>query len=206
MVVTGASRGLGFVTALDLSKKGAAVLLLNRDSARAQESLAVIAGACTGPPPRLINCDLLDFASVRAAAAEVSRATAVVAGGLDVLCCNAGVMLQPDEASKDGYDVTASTNVLSHFLLTKLLLPCLERAAERQGEARVVCMSSGSGFGETPFDPRFLEKRGGNLGDLREATKGPTLIRFQTPNESAGKQLSTRVLHCAYKIRKFVLG
>jgi NAD(P)-dependent dehydrogenase (short-subunit alcohol dehydrogenase family) len=51
-------------------------------------------------------------------------------------------MLQPDEASKDGYDVTIATNVLSHFLLTRELLPTLEAAAEVRGEARIVCISS----------------------------------------------------------------
>eukprot|EP00966_Prymnesium_polylepis_P292330 6751284-Prymnesium_polylepis.1 len=167
VAVTGASRGLGYVTALALAKKGAAVIMLNRLSPRAEAARAEIAAAATGPAPAVVECDLLQFASVEAAAALVRSECAE--NGLDVLCCNAGVMLQPDQASVDGYDVTASTNVLSHFLLTRELLPTLERAAAARGEARVVCMSSGSGFGPPAFDARYYAREGGQLGG-REAS------------------------------------
>ena len=78
-------------------------------------------------------------------------------------------MLQPDEASLDGYDITIATNVLSHFLLARELMPSLERAAARAGEARVVSMSSGSGFGPPAFDAAMYEQRGGNLGGASKA-------------------------------------
>ena len=139
VAVTGASRGLGYVTALSLAKKGAFVLLLSRPSAQSAESQARIAEAArdagsTAPPPVQVDCDLLDFQSVRAAATTVTELLAKAGGGgLDVLCLNAGIMLQPDVASKDGYDSTASTNMLSHFLLTRALLPELRRAETSRG-------------------------------------------------------------------------
>ena len=122
VVITGASRGLGYVTALAVARKGAAVFMVGRRSARADESLEAIRIASTGPAPQLVECDLLDFGSVRKAAAALKER----AGDIDALCCNAGIMMQPDEASKDGYDVTIATNVLSHFLLARELLPTLE--------------------------------------------------------------------------------
>jgi NAD(P)-dependent dehydrogenase (short-subunit alcohol dehydrogenase family) len=162
VVVTGASRGLGYVTALSLAKKSATVIMLCRRSERADQALANVAAAAAGCAPTLVHCNLLDFDSVRAAASVVS--SLVLHSGLDALCLNAGIMMQPDEASKDGYDITMSTNVLSHFLLTRELMPALEQAASSRGEARVVSMSSGSGFGPPAFDARFLAKQGGNLG------------------------------------------
>ena len=122
VVITGASRGLGYVTALSVARKGAAVFMVGRRSDRADESLEAIRIASTGPAPQLVECDLLDFGSVRRAAAALQER----AGDIDALCCNAGIMMQPDEASKDGYDVTIATNVLSHFLLARELLPTLE--------------------------------------------------------------------------------
>ena len=122
VVITGASRGLGYVTALSVARKGAAVFMVGRRSARADESLEAIRIASTGPALQLVECDLLDFGSVRKAAAALKER----AGDIDALCCNAGIMMQPDEASKDGYDVTIATNVLSHFLLARELLPTLE--------------------------------------------------------------------------------
>ena len=167
VAITGASRGLGFVTALALAKKGAAVIMLNRPSVQAERACEEIADAATGPAPVLIQCDLLDFSSVRLAARSVRNACS---DGLDVLCCNAGIMLQPDEASKDGFDITASTNVLSHFLLTKELLQTLEQAAQRTGGARVVSMSSGSGFGPPAFDSHCFAREGGKLGSGNRAS------------------------------------
>lgn len=135
VAITGASRGLGYVTALALAQKGAHVLLLSRPSAKAAEAHAAIAEAARvagAAKPVSVDCNLLDFSSVRAAAAQVTELLAG-SGGLDVLCLNAGIMLQPDAASKDGFDITASTNVLAHFLLTRELMPQLERAASRKG-------------------------------------------------------------------------
>lgn len=116
------------------------------------------------PTHHLIDCDLLSFESVRAACQKVRDLTKANTG-IDVLCNSAGIMLQPDEASKDGYDITASTNMLSHFLITRELLPCLMKAHEKTGQpSRVINMSSASGYGGPAFDARFFEPRGGSLG------------------------------------------
>ena len=165
VAVTGASRGLGFVTAHSLAKKGAAVALLCRPSVTADEARDAVAAVATGPEPMIVDCDHLDFESVRAAAGRLREEWA--SSGLDVLCLNAGVMLQPDAPSKDGYDITISTNVLSHFLLTRELMPALQLGASLRGEARIVSMSSGSGFGPPAFDERFYQRAGGHLGGQR---------------------------------------
>ena len=57
------------------------------------------------------------------------------------------------------------TNHLSHFLLTKELLPLLNKAAAGKGEARIVNHSSGARkFPSGPLDTKYLGKNGGNLG------------------------------------------
>jgi len=131
-------------------------------SERSNESFEAISKCSIGPPPKLIECDLLSFESVRDACQKVRESTRE--NGIDVLCCNAGIMYQDDKASTDGYDITASTNMLSHFLLTKELFPELEKASNRNGDARIVTMSSASGYGAPAFDPAFFKRRGGNLG------------------------------------------
>ena len=173
IVITGCSKGLGFVTAKGLVEKGAMVYMLNRKSKTsdaAQQQLGALATEKQHPEPVVVDCDLLDFTSVRNAATTIREF--IIAsddkngGGIDVLCNNAGIMLQPDQSSVDGYDITASTNVLSHFLLTKELMPLLleKGATKNGGEARIVNMSSASGYGPSPFNPQFFEKRGGNCG------------------------------------------
>jgi NAD(P)-dependent dehydrogenase (short-subunit alcohol dehydrogenase family) len=165
VVITGCSRGLGYTTALTVAKKGGSVIMLNRLSESSQQALQRLNEESEDQESHhfLVDCDLLSFDSVRQACQEVQKRTK--ATGIDVLCNNAGIMLQPDQASKDGYDITASTNMLSHFLITRELLPSLEKAAARSGNpSRVVTMSSASGYGAPALDTQFFEPRGGNLG------------------------------------------
>jgi len=172
IVITGCSQGLGYVTASAVAKKGGFVIMLNRRSDQAKKAFAAISRDAVGIPPEMIECDLQSFESVRTACKAIRERTAGDNdddGGIDVLCCNAGIMLQPDEASADGYDITASTNMLSHFLLTKELFGELQKASSLRGEARIVSMSSGSGYGSPAFNPSFFERRGGKLGGNRNS-------------------------------------
>lgn len=160
IAITGTTSGTGQVCALTCLKKGAEVFLLNRESERAHAALKLLQDACPGRPVQHIPCDLMDFASVREAARQLHVACQ---GQLDVLCNNAGIMAVPDAATKDGCCVQMQTNHLSHFLLTKEMLPALQAAAEQKGEARIVNHSS-----VTRKGPRLqaanLQKKGGKLG------------------------------------------
>jgi len=191
VVITGASRGLGYTTALALGKKGASLVVLNRPSARADSAVAEIERASTGRVSS-VPCDLCDFASVRSAAHAVRG---LVPDGIDVLCLNAGIMMQPDEPSNDGYDITIAANVLSHFLLTKELMEDVERAAAARGEARIVSMSSGSGFGGPSFDARYFAAQGGSLG-------GPQASYERYHQSKLANLLFTSALHAKLTARR----
>ena len=139
VAVTGCTSGTGFILAKVCLELGARVIMLNRASARsdaAKEQLEALGKGTVASVP----CDLMDFDSVRAAGATLRKEF----DAIDVLVNNAGVMGVKDEATKDGYDVQMQTNHLSHFLLTSLAWPLLQKAAELRGEARVVQHSSGA--------------------------------------------------------------
>jgi NAD(P)-dependent dehydrogenase (short-subunit alcohol dehydrogenase family) len=163
VAITGTTTGTGYVAALACAQKGAHVVLLNRPSARAEAAAAQIRALAPGATVTAIDCDLASFASVRAAAAALRAALPDT--GLDVLCCNAGVMALADAATEDGYDVQLQTNHLSHFLLCREAFPLLQRAAALRGEARVVQHSSGARrFPSMDLSAEYLGKNGGNLG------------------------------------------
>lgn len=147
IAITGTTSGTGFWLAVAAArKKAAAILLLNRPSKRSEASEAELKkDAGKGTVVQTVACDLMSFQSVRAAAAEV-KALAAKYGGLDVLACNAGIMAMSDVRTTDGFDVQMQVNHFSHFLLTSLLMPSLEQAAEARGEARVVQHSSGARY------------------------------------------------------------
>lgn len=68
-------------------------------------------------------------------------------------------MAMPDKVTGDGYEQQMQTNHLSHFLLSSLLLPTLEQAADARGQARIVNHSSGARKGPpTPLQAKYLEK------------------------------------------------
>jgi NAD(P)-dependent dehydrogenase (short-subunit alcohol dehydrogenase family) len=110
-VVTGANSGIGLITARELARHGARVVLAVRDESRGRQAAATISGNT-----EVRRLDLADLSSVRAFAEGWS-------GDLDVLINNAGVMAVPKAKTKDGFELQFGTNHLGHFALTNLLLP-----------------------------------------------------------------------------------
>lgn len=160
VAITGCTSGTGYVAALTAAKKGAHVVMLNRQSDRQTKAMRELQAAVPEGKFSYVPCDLTDFASVRAAAEQMKREFPVV----DALLNNAGVMMLGDYATKDGYDVQMQTNHFSHFLLTKEIWPLLKAAADKNGEARVVNHSSKAREG-IPLDQAYFEPNsGGKLG------------------------------------------
>ncbi|MBK3577124.1 SDR family NAD(P)-dependent oxidoreductase [Streptomyces sp. MBT65] len=110
VVITGAGRGLGLITARELARVGARVVLGVRDTDKARHAVADLPGAFEVRP-----LDVSDLTSVRAFADAWS-------GDLDILINNAGVMDIPAARTPDGLDVQTATNHTGPFLLTTLLL------------------------------------------------------------------------------------
>jgi NAD(P)-dependent dehydrogenase (short-subunit alcohol dehydrogenase family) len=131
--VTGSTDGLGRETARRLAHGGATVLVHGRDEARC----AAFAGELdreTGGHARAYVADIASLTAVRRLAEELVADTE----RLDVLVNNAGIITRRRQHSADGYELTFAVNYLSHFLLTRLLLPLLERSAP----ARIVNVAS----------------------------------------------------------------
>ncbi|MGW0733796.1 oxidoreductase [Streptomyces sp. NPDC002851] len=132
-VVTGANSGIGYVTARELARRGARVVLACRSEERGRAAESRIAAEVPGADVEFAPLDLGDLKSVRAFAA------AYEAQALDLLINNAGVMALPYARTADGFETQFGVNHLGHFALTGLLLPKL-LASPR---ARVVSVSSG---------------------------------------------------------------
>jgi NAD(P)-dependent dehydrogenase (short-subunit alcohol dehydrogenase family) len=144
-VVTGANSGLGLVTARELARAGARVVLGCRNLAKGEAACDAIQGAAPEAQLELEELDLAALDSVRAFAQRFRAAH----DGLDLLINNAGVMATPRRRTADGFELQFGTNHLGHFALTALMLG----AMEGREDARVVTMSSGAHrFGRIAFD------------------------------------------------------
>jgi NAD(P)-dependent dehydrogenase (short-subunit alcohol dehydrogenase family) len=144
-----------------VAEKGGEVVCLNRKSQRVEDSTKKLLEAAPNGKFVNIECDLQDFASVQKAAEEVKSKY----DSIYCLSCNAGIMMTPDAATKDGCDTQMQTNHLSHFILTAQLFPLLEKEANSGGDARVVFHSSGArDMTKKGLERQYFEKKGGNLG------------------------------------------
>jgi len=180
VVITGTTSGTGRAAATTLADLGAKVLVLNRASTRATDSFAELTAAFPDTELHNVECDLQSFESTAAAAAIVRE---LCPEGVHVVCNNAGVMALGDVATVDGFDIQMQTNHLSHFLLTKELLPLLHHAAET-GDARIVNHSSVARLSPSKtLQAKFLEQKGGDLGGDGTSIqnlmfRGPRWLRY----------------------------
>jgi NAD(P)-dependent dehydrogenase (short-subunit alcohol dehydrogenase family) len=110
VIVTGANSGLGAVTARELARVGAKVILAVRDTGKGKSAARQMKGRV-----EVRRLDLQDLSSVREFAARVDN--------VDILVNNAGIMAVPRAVTADGFESQIGTNHLGHFALTNLLLP-----------------------------------------------------------------------------------
>ena len=110
VIVTGANSGLGQITARELARVGAHVVLAVRNTAKGDDAAARMPGSV-----EVRKLDLEDLASVREFADGVTE--------VDILVNNAGIMAVPYAETRDGFESQIGTNHLGHFALTNLLLP-----------------------------------------------------------------------------------
>jgi NAD(P)-dependent dehydrogenase (short-subunit alcohol dehydrogenase family) len=116
VIVTGANSGLGEVTARELARVGARVILAVRNTEKGETAAARMAGPKAGQV-EVRQLDLQDLSSVRRFADDTDKA--------DVLINNAGIMAADYALTADGFERHIGTNHLGHFALTNLLLPKL---------------------------------------------------------------------------------
>lgn len=130
VVITGTSAGLGVETARSLVARGATVVGVVRDVAKARAQLEA-AGA---HGVELFQADLASLASIR----QFTEAYTATGKTIDVLIANAGIMACPQATTEDGFELQFGTNHLGHFVLVNRLVPLLST----QRPARIVILSS----------------------------------------------------------------
>ena len=160
VIVTGASSGVGLYATQSLVARGWHVVMACRDldkARRACETLGIAPEQVT-----LLRLDLGSLAAVRSFAADFSAAGLP----LDALVCNAAVYLprlQQAQRSPEGFEISVATNHFGHFLLSKLLLPALQRS--RHAQPRLITLGTVTANSEE-FGGKVPIPAPANLGDL----------------------------------------
>lgn len=132
VIVTGANTGIGKVTALDLARRGARVILACRNESKGLSAAADIKGETGNNDVFYMHLDLASLQSVRSFADNFLKKES----RLDILINNAGLLA--GGKTEDGFGMIFGVNHLGHFLLTSLLLDRLKES----GPSRVVTVAS----------------------------------------------------------------
>ncbi len=135
-MVTGATSGIGSVTASALAQQGATVVVVGRNPERGAATVQRIMQETGNDAITLLIADLSSQAHIAQLAHEFHRRF----GRLDVLVNNAGGLFMTRQMSVDGIEMTFALNHLGYFLLTHVLLETLKASAP----ARIVNVSSGA--------------------------------------------------------------
>jgi len=140
-LVTGGSRGIGFMIARGLLEAGARVYISARKAEPCIEAARQLSqwGDC-----RAIAADVSDEDSRTALCSQLSEAEP----HLDILVNNAGTAWGAayEDYPQAGFDKVLATNVSAVFALTRDLTPMLERAATADEPARVINIGSMEGL------------------------------------------------------------
>jgi len=137
-LVTGATSGIGEVTARELGRDGARVILHGRSPSSAEAARDRISKVAPGARIETITADLGSLEGVRTLAKEVLERW----DRLDVLVNNAGAIQEKRRMTADGIEMTFGVNHLAPFLLTHLLLDRLRASAP----ARIVNVASAAHY------------------------------------------------------------
>ena len=147
-LITGATGGVGKVTALELAKKGFTIVVSARNANKAEALRKEIETSTGNTSCEYIVADLGSLGQVRQVAERFRRRYS----SLDVLINNAGVFLPTRTETEDGYETMFQVNYLSPFLLTNLLLEELQKSEQ----GRIINVSS-SVYAIGKFDPDNLQ-------------------------------------------------
>jgi NAD(P)-dependent dehydrogenase (short-subunit alcohol dehydrogenase family) len=155
VVITGASRGLGFASASHLYRKGWRVVAAMRSVDAGMERLREVTGA-GDDDPRLIGVplDLTDSGSVTAAAKAIEEAVGAPYG----LVHNAGISAagMVEESPMSLWEQMFATNIFGPVALTKALLPAMREA----GRGRIILVSSAGGVRGMPATAPYSAVKG----------------------------------------------
>lgn len=172
-LITGASSGIGKVTALELSKHGFNIILLCRDKKKGEEAKKYISEVNKEGYHELFLADMSDFDEIRNCVRDIKSKY----NQIDVLINNAGTFQSIRKLNKNGVELQFAVNYLAPYLLTNLLLDILQKS----DDARIINVASISHYtGRIHFkDISFINRRYNGLKAYEQSKLALVLFTYE---------------------------
>jgi len=188
-LVTGANTGIGKITAKELARRGAHVILACRSEDKTRAAIDEIRREVPAASLEYVALDLGDLTSVRACGEALAARGTPIHG----LINNAG-LAGARGVTKDGFELTWGTNHLGHYLLTRLLLDRIKQA----GGARIVNVASHSHYQAKAIDWEALTQPTRSVTGMREyavSKLSNVLFTKELARQLEGSGVTTYALH-----------
>ncbi|HSZ07632.1 MAG TPA: SDR family oxidoreductase [Steroidobacteraceae bacterium] len=196
VVMTGATSGIGAVAARRLAAMGARIVLIARDAARGQESLARLADGGAGVAHSIYYADLSRLSEAKRVAAQIAAAEPRI----DVLINNAGALFGTRQVTADNLEQTFATNHMAYFVLTLGLREPLFAGSP----ARVVSTASAAHKGYTlDFDDLQATRGYSPIKAYGRSKLCNILFTRELARRWSGKGVTANCLHPGFVATRF---
>ncbi len=186
-LVTGSTAGIGKVTARELAKQGATVVLVSRNRAKGEVIQAEIKRETGNENVDLLVAELSLLQEVRRLAAEFQQKYSQ----LHILVNNAGGVYNTREVTTEGLEATLAVNYLAPFLLTELLVETMKASAP----ARIINVSSMAHSRNIAFDNLQGEKHYAAMSNYGQAKLALILFTYELARRLEGTGVTVNALH-----------
>lgn len=184
--ITGATDGIGKLTAKALAKKGAHLLLHGRNEEKLEKLIDEINRETNNTSPEGYTADLSSLEEVR----KLAHSVLAMHDKIDVLINNAGAGFADKRYGKDGTELRLAVNYLAPFLLTNLLLAALKKATP----SRIVNVSS-AGQSPIDFDDIMLEKNFDGVRAYSQSKLALVMFTIDLAEELKQENITVNALH-----------
>ena len=195
-IVTGATDGIGRVTARILAERGADVVLVGRTADKGAEVCEAIRRSSRNGRVRFERADLSSQAEIRALVERLTAGSAAI----NVLVNNVGAVFTDRRESVDGIEMTFALNHLGYFLLTGLLLESLQA----NGGGRIVNVGSEAHRGARMDleDPQGMKRYSG-WRTYRRSKLANILFTYRLATLLVDRSVTVNCLHPGFVASRF---
>jgi len=195
-MVTGATGGIGEITARELARQGAQVIIVGRNRDKCIATVDQIKQQTGNPQVEFMLADLASQKEIHQLAATFKQQY----NRLDVLVNNAGALFMTRQETVDVLEMTFALNHLNYFLLTDLLLDVLKSSAP----ARIVNVASDAHQGSAmPFDDLQSRQKYRGFMVYRQSKLANILFTYELARRLAGTGVTANTLHPGFIASNF---